>query len=507
MRSRFNAGQGLALMPMRLSRKSCDQRRTLSASEGSRSMGSDKQQNRTIPAGEAVVSRPGGWQLVMAVMFLVGAFLQIFDPSSVSDLGRPQLYGQTLMLLVLSALFGAPVLWMRVIAAPDGLRWRKGLHWRFAPWADVRDYYNRSTVKGAWSASVKTQAGEVIEIAGDWRGVSTLRDAIEERADQARAKGWGTPGLRATETWPLCFEYPVPAPILLKQYTWLSIALCVFTILALPGAVILVVPIAGFIALAARNGREEIRNHARDIITVSPDGIAFEDGVARVYAPWNSVRDYYLTHPAYWTSFALHRHVVTSNGTFTYTSGLVGARFLDAIITHFATDVLPLGWESETQVLGGERSRWALGPGGETQRVYHYRTSSNLLWLFMVAMLLPVLLGVVWILGPPPDAGELAMPICVSLVGTVLLIACLAASVRTDESGITQRSFWMSRRLAWADVESYSWRQTGLLRHAVVEGRGVRITIWPAIADLQHLQGEIQRRASNSKTKQGEYWS
>ena len=152
--------------------------------------------------------------------------------------------------------------------------------------------------------------------------------------------------------------------------------------------------------------------------------------------------------------------IETRQGEFDFLSSLGNAALLQAIIPRFATGAAGSEWRSRVsdEALGGEAARWTGGKSGVGSRFYHYRTRSRRAALFggavlcgaLVLIVVCILLG--WLPATTPAGAALA-----GVVWTAILLiglrAYLGNGIAADEKGLTQRTVFGSRFLAWEQVQ------------------------------------------------------
>lgn len=224
----------------------------------------------------------------------------------------------------------------RLVADETGLRWRTWGGWKSAAWAGVRDFYDlppKSGEKKAWDKTgdlmtIETVVG-AITLNRRWPECDALRQIIQERAQQAKAKSWGVRGLRQDADDRRVFAYNrrdfwktllIGGGILLpysgyglwwilhpkgrsfgtmltEGWTpgdfWFSLFATAFIVFLVFGFIILV----GFPALlylSAIPALLETRRRWNERITTSREGIAFDDGRRHVSAKWEQVTGYFI---------------------------------------------------------------------------------------------------------------------------------------------------------------------------------------------------------------------
>lgn len=77
------------------------------------------------------------------------------------------------------------------------------------------------------------------------------------------------------------------------------------------------------------------------------------------------------------------------------------------------------------------------------------------------------------------------------------------ASIRTDETGITQHTLFKRTTILWSEVRAYRLKSdlNSPWRTAVIVGDRKIMKIWLGIADADDLKAEVARRAVNSRTR------
>jgi len=137
-------------------------------------------------------------------------------------------------------------------------------------------------------------------------------------------------------------------------------------------------------------------------------------------------------------------------------------------------------------------------------RFYHYRTRSyraalvGVTFLSLVCLLLAISVGVGWLPGAPPPA---AMAVAVSVGWGALLLLGLRAylknGIATDDSGLTQRTVFRSRYLAWEQVQDFAFSRTN---GGKVVGRPQTLKFGSDIVGSKELVSEIRCRVERTKT-------
>ncbi len=455
----------------------------------------------------------GGWQSV--VLLVVCALF----PRFADWLGGHHASSSVRVLSTsVAALFGLPALWLtawllraRIVADERGLRWRGLGRWRVAEWQDVTDFYTRLLPKGKAQAVTETRAGRVCFGAGLWPDCPALRESVSQRATQARAHSWETWGARPALDWPRTFHYrtadnralPVMLAFLVAVMAWLaagsarsaarSVALAGWTWWDMGAPLLGVAPLALFSLLPALRARDTYKRRAQRI-TLTQEGIGYEDGAARMAAAWEDVQAYSLAAGRGWDMTARHA-IRTKQGTFDFTQAISEVLVLRQAIAARAVAAPPTAWRApDDDALGGREGRWSGHCEGIGERVFHYRTRTNraLLWLPTALLLAMGLLAC---------AGVTRVDWPVGFALAVLLgwgwWRYFVASVRVGDDDLTQYGLFGRRHVAWEDITDYVRSGDDIFTFGNVIGENTRIRFWLGIADAEELKQEIARRAVN----------
>lgn len=436
------------------------------------------------------------------------------------------LWGVSAVFLLGALLYAIRQRHVQILADEDGLHWQ-GLYGRHSiPWAGVGDFYEMMPVKGSRTARrfiIETRAGR-FQLRSDWSDVERLRDTIAQRATHARE--WGVRGTRREDAWPQsfgydtlsnrttpwlcvlgslgCFAYFGPMSVTwaistaaLMGWAWTLVAGLVW--LFLIGSLLLA-PL--FVAISFRR---VWARHEQKVIA-HPDGIRFQEQGRTMEAPWADVTNYLMT-----AAHGETRYVVqTRHGDFDFLFQIERVEFLKEIIKRYAVNAAASDWEwlENTEALGGVAAKWSGGQEGVGQRIYHYQTRTNRLFLWAGAVIL-FGLELIYVINTAlglSSTGGAGLPLGLSLVGAAGLHWAnwqfRRVSVRTDDHGITEYHLLGRRHLAWQDVQDYYWAGGESSGRGVVAGTNGRITFSRSVVDAKELQAEITRRAVHSRSRE-----
>lgn len=423
-----------------------------------------------------------------------------------------------------------------VIADGAGLRWRGLGGWKSIGWGGVRDYHEVPPTQTQQGSSTSGPNGtrlplviSVIEtssgkcgVTSQWSNAHALRKSVALHAVNSRASRWELKGTRTIDPWPRVFDYNTRenrwAPRLwLKLFVAFVVYLLVQPALQMAGTAHLIgwaatLSVAAVYALSVGSlglifllpfAQYRAANQRKDErITVDLNGIVFDTGARRVEAAWADVTGYYKVHGA---GLSFRFVVETWHGEFDFLSSLGGAALLQATIQRFATGTALHEWRlpADADALGGEAARWTGGKVGVGSCFYHYRIRTHrtlllgagLLCFVCLALAVSVSLG--WLPGTPPpitEAGAIGIG-----AGVALLLGLRAYrwnGIAVDDIGITQRTVFGSRFMAWGQVQEFQFSRTSggkVVRHGQVLCFAVEIV------GCAELTAEIERRVERTK--------
>ena len=449
--------------------------------------------------------------IVPFLLFLAGS-----QPKAMADL---VLMGVSEgMFLIPAVLFGIWQAKAVVVADEYGLKWRGMGRWHTAKWSDVTDYYERVLPKGKIGFTIETTSGKLNISPNFWSISPELKNIITQKANKARATRWEIMGLHSEVDWPRIFSYNtkdnrtngiilyasvfvliglllwVAVPGVIKAFhaqggSWALATLGIFCFGMLPTPLLVIV--------VFRMRRSAMRGRSGQQITLRQEGVLYKDEARRVEAHWGDITDLFLTRGKEMT----YRYVVvTTQGTFDFSPTIKDCAILSRALTAHATALPDAKWRNtETDTLGGISSRWTSGCEGVGKRVYHYRTRTirAVLWFPTV-----MALGVAVMHWGLPLLG-LAAPGTTGLFLYGALAAWgwwryLCGAIETDTEGITQRTLFGTRHLAWEDVTDIRTSGDAPFLFGVVNGKKAHLQFWMGITDVADLKSEIARQAVNS---------
>ena len=409
------------------------------------------------------------------------------------------------------------------ISAGDNGLWVRGYGgWKSVHWDEVSDFYETLPVQKRSAAAgcvLETVSGKV-RFSRDWSNAEALRELVARNAVPSRVSQWGIKGTRAVDPWPVVFDYDTPenrwAPRLwLKLFVIFVVYLVVQpalqftatanmigwgTTLTAAALYLLLIGSVGSVFLLPLAQYRASGHRKAERITVDLDGIVFEGDVRRVQAAWPEVLNYQVVS----SHGVLFRFVIeTRQGEFDFLSSLGNAGLLQGIIQRYAAHAEVREWRRATdeEALGGEAARWSSGKIGVGTRFYHYRTRGfraallGIAFLGVVSGLLFAGIGSGRLPGNAPPAGTGAV-IGIGWSAGLLLgwRAYRRNGIAADKKGLTQRTLFGDRFLAWEQVQDYTLSHAG----GKVSGRGMMIGFRSDIVGCQTLAAEIARWAVNA---------
>lgn len=425
----------------------------------------------------------------------------------------------SLLCLLGACVFAWWLLRAGIAAGDDGLRVRGFGGWETVRWEEASDFYQTLPVQKRSAAAgyvLETASGKV-RFPGDWSNAEALRETVVRNAGHSRVSEWSVKGIRAVDPWPVVFDYNtwenrwapriwlklfgvfvvylVVQPTLQFAATanligWTASAAAAVLYLLLIGSVGLVflLPLIQYQATARRRAER---------ITADLSGVVFEDGARRLEAAWADVVNYRAVS----SHGMLFRFIVkTRQGEFDFLSSLGNARLLQTIIARYALNADVREWRraADEDALGGEAARWSDGKVGAGTRFYHYRTRC-----YRAVLLGSAFLGLVFgLLFASSSLGWLpgtALPSLTDIVSAALFWsaglllgwrAYRRNGIAADEKGLTQRTLFGERFLAWEQVQECD---VAVLA-GKVSGRSRTIGFSSEIVGCAELTAEIARR-------------
>ena len=269
-----------------------------------------------------------------------------------------------------------------ITADDSGLRVRGFGGWKPVRWAEVSDFYETLPMRKRSAAAgyvLETASGKVC-FSNDWSNAEALRELVARNAVHSRVSEWGIKGTRATDPWPVVFDYNTRgncwAPRLwLKLFVVFVVYLVVQpalqfaatanmigwgTTLAVAALYLLLIGSVGLVFLLPLAQYRAADRRKAERITVDLNGIVFENGARRLQAAWADVTAYQVVN----SHGVLFRYVVeTRQGEFDFLSSLGNAVLLQAIIQHHAVNADVREWRRyvDKEALGGpveRRGNW-----------------------------------------------------------------------------------------------------------------------------------------------------
>ncbi len=417
------------------------------------------------------------------------------------------------------------IAWARrgaIIADETGLRWRGLGAWKSANWGEVRDYSVGQSQKSSsvtiTPAFIETSAGR-IKFSSQWTNAKPLQKAIKRHATSAAPQEWEMIGTRPCDPWPRVFGYNTfsnrwSPRLLLKLLLMFVVYVLVKPALGLTGLValigwrmtlttaalylVLTLPLAIMLLVFPLREYQAVQKRMGQRITLSPDGLIFEDGMRRIDARWEEITGYGIVGTGKYV-------VETGSGAFDFLGSVANSLLLRENVRQYAVQSADTEWKArvDAEALGGEAARWSSGQVGIGARVFHYQTRSYRMMLggglsiFLLGWGLGIATALGWLPGgnPPPPT--------VSIFGSVLSIALFLygwrlywhCGVHLDEDGLTQFTPLWQTRILWTQISDFYLADGSA---GTVEGRdGRRIQFSSMIVGREELMAEIARRAAH----------
>lgn len=409
-----------------------------------------------------------------------------------------------------------------IIADEDGLRWRSIKQERSAPWNEVTDFYDLYISSTRTYGRVETTAGQVK--LGDYGNQEKLRAFIQSHACNSASREWkikNPQSLKKMKSWPQEFGYNIFWNSLLRLAALIFLfGLCIagawqmrdalsFQPMSLQLRVLGVVvalfigaiPILMFVAHFAmwKNVRQRFGQH----VFATSEGIVFIDKTRRIEALWDEVADYRIEQKG---GFAGENYIVeTTHGNWSFSSDISRFEILKQLIIEYSINAVASEWKRPIDIDGitAKNARWAEQQKAGEQNIYHFRSNTNraMLWFF-------------WAIGSQPLIGilfntsfmdsKLHLPAYIYL----LVVVCFASwmtylykhdYVATDANGISHRTPFGTKFIAWDNIESFGKSDLGF---SVIVGQKTRIRFCNVIVREEQLRNEIAQRSINSQTRE-----
>ncbi len=480
-----------------------------------------EQKQSAFPASVRLRPDKGNWAMVILfAIFSLFPLTLLFLPSGLTSGQNWLLIGAWDMMTLLPALLLG--VWQAravVIADKAGIRWRGMGDWHSAQWVDVTDYYERLSPKGKLGITLESTAGKLSLNPGLWAMTSELKGFVTQHATRTQAKEWKILGLRSEVDWPRVFDYNtgdnrfvryvMPGMMFTAAgfYFWPIIpgfsktlaSLGVGWALATVGISLFgLLPVGLMFWLISRMSSATTRRQSQHI-TLTLDGVIYESKDKRIAARWEEITDLFIA-PRRGGNIAAAHVVVTQHGTFDFLSSIREYAILCRALPIYAAGLAEAKWRSsETDILGGAASRWTSRREGVGKRIYHYRTRTNRALLWFPTAVTVTQSALHWALAPlgivTANTGVLTCFVGLTLWGWWRYSA---AGIETDETGITQKTLFGTRHLAWGKVTDYNKSGADAFVFGVVKSETARLWFWMGIADVEHLKAEIARFAVNS---------
>jgi len=464
--------------------------------------------------------RPGGvwWFIVLLItgIALAEPVAAICTQQTVNLLNAWEAGGVLLLFCVVPILFLA-----KAIDADDvGLTI---LDWRGRKrilWQDVQDYYQGLPHTSTNFATIRTSAGDIMLSSADY-GYDGMLQCVLEHTQHLPVREWEVLGCRPNDPAAIVFQYTwrfraalgvlsaaltvsllvmvshglIRDWLLLRQFASLGWAIG-FVVLALQLPVF-----CGLVTWAYYLTTKESWDRRNERITITANGIRFEDAVIVVDAPWSAVTEWHSQEVKGGRFVGSNIVVVTQNGSFDVSSqiginsNLETMRLLRILLERYAgPDTQP---DHNSYQFTNAARRWAR-VASEGAQVHHYRTPINRAHLLMLCAY-PLTLLVALIAGY--SIGTVAVSKAHVVYGAIVFAIVIAytqwryrtAAVITDDKGICVHTVLGERRLAWDDIISYRRGEY----QATVRSKYSAVRFWVTISDMEVLQKTIQERAVN----------
>lgn len=413
----------------------------------------------------------------------------------------------------------------QVRADAEGIRWRGMGRWRFAPWDQITDYYETFGQSGR---QITTKL--VVEFSGSprklnlgtkaWTCLDPLKQAVQERALEARTREWGLLGLRAVDPQRHIFHYDTKANRNDLKFAGFYLVLLVggtlYLLLSAPASLpesfrvygpaltlasilLFLTPWAGqsllvWLILVPRV--REWRRRRYEQIAIAPDRLAFESGGHRSQMEWDQVARLVKSRKM---SVIEHRVELTDSASVTFTNQISEA----PLVAQAMEDRSGLSWKTDHQedrLRGSEY--WTGGATGVGARVFTYRGRDARALLWLIWFVLGLMLLVPWLaqhMNEDVHSRVLLPPTLPWLAGCLYATwRYYAGRIWLDSTGIYGKSLRGVVSIPWGEVVLYGPAGSGFSDHLLVKGENASLRIHGLLPSIDDLQEEIKARAVNA---------
>ena len=425
----------------------------------------------------------------------------------------------------------ASLLREEVLADETGLRWRGAFGpWKSARWDEITDFYLKS------GPIIETPQGKCA-LSSSFVNRAEMMAFIAARAVNAPAREWEMEKYRASKnltqrfeywtkthtwmapmqslgavyvlgflTWGIFFNAKPTAKTPFSpawQFDWFSVLMAIFGFGPVFALFVIMVPLIW---------RDRNRAFARrdEHLEISPRGLSWQRGQARIDASWQQVRAIRFVAGDKQTA---HFQVETQNGDFAVWRSLESIGLWVQLVNQFAPH-LAVEIPVDDPDLGKESATWSGGVVGQGARVFHFRTRDTRLVLWAATVfgrVLPALPLLMHFMKTPDDAPS-NVPVKFLSIALFLIILALIyawmcfqrAAIWANETGLEWRvPLFKNRRVNWSEIESFG-RDEGTY-FLIVGGKKRRLLHLSAPVSAPVRQNElrelIQTRAPNASEK------
>ena len=429
------------------------------------------------------------------------------------------------LLTLLICSIGSVCVWLwtsraYIIADENGLRWRSIKQERFARWDEVTDFYDFVMPNTRTYGRIETFSGQLK--LGDYNNQEALRAMIQDRATNAASREWKKKNVSPkVKTWPQEFGYNVFWNSVLRllmlafllgllgswvwqTWTALFVEPMGFQIRVLGAVAALFVgaiPVLLFVAHFAM--WKSIRQRFGERVIATLENITFIDEACRIEARWDEVTDYYIERSG---NFANSRYIIeTVHGNWSFSNDIGHFVLLKHLIVEYSIATQAREWTGQSDIdkISAKDARWEENQKVGGQNIYHFRSNTNraMLWFFW-AIGSQALLGTFFNASFPDSKSPISAYIY------LLVVVCFASwmtylykhdYVATNENGITHRTPFGTKFIAWDNVESFGRSDLGF---SVIVAKNTRIQFCNVIVRQEQLRNEIAQRSINSQTRE-----
>lgn len=473
--------------------------------------------------------RGDAWALVWicAGMALFFPIASVFLPAKN---GGDRLIVPTLSsLFTLSGLFA--LWWVKktyVVASEDQLVISKPRETVVLRWDEISDYYFKKRDK--YLLSHIEAKSRVFVLNHALLHSDTLRDLIQAKAHNARAKEWALFGTRTEDEWPRVFRYKDRNGCLLllaaggatlallalqmsKAATYggygalwnhitsmlgsLSVPLrvaFVLIMLFLAGAMPFLIVVMHWPRIKAG------RAYLGQSVSADLRGLVFQTSQEQRLIAWDQVLDFYEEPVPGSLQSADLCLVATPRGAYSFLDTIEDAFTLREIISKYATNAASSGWAPKP---GNSRENLKSPNFSVPQgsRLYHFRTRSARALLLMFTLMC-LAAPVPFVAGTRSSTAD-RITMCVLFIPLALAtfggwLGYFKAAIVTDENSFHLHGLLKTRSVRWDEIRRY--RSDGYA--CTIDGDQQRLRYFALSSDAEELQEEIKRHATNSENRE-----